>query len=263
MTAAASTIHRHVADEALHSTWLDADRGITVYLPPGYAAGARGPVLYLHDGQNLFDADRAHIPGEPWRVGETADALIAAGRIPPLVIVGIDHGGPARIAEFTPTPGKDGLGGRADRYARFVVDEVMPFVAAEYGVQADAADTGLGGSSLGGLVTLVMAQRYPERFGRLLVMSPSVWWDRKIVLAIVGSAGSAGSTGSKPRVYLDVGLKEGRATVRNTRLLRDMLPHAHYVEDPEGDHSERSWGRRFGAALEFLFGPLGRNDQES
>jgi enterochelin esterase-like enzyme len=256
--AAASTIHRHVGTEALHSTWLDADRGITVYLPPGRdAAGPACPVLFLHDGQNLFDPDRAHIAGEHWHVAETADALIASGRIPPLVIVGIDHGGPARIAEFTPTPGKDAMGGRADRYGRFVVDEVMPFVAQAYGVRPAAEDTGLGGSSLGGLVTLVMAERYPNRFGRLMVMSPSVWWDRKVILGAVGAAGLAS------RVYLDVGLREGRATVRNTRLLRHLLPRAHYVEDPDGDHSERSWGRRFGEALEFLFGPGAASDQGS
>jgi len=122
----ASTI-RH---EAVHSTWLEAERGISIYLPPGYneASERRYPVLFLHDGQNLFDPARAHIAGQHWQVAETADRLILAGDVEPLVIVGIDHGREARIQEFTPTPGRRRVGGRARYYTRFVTDEVMPLV---------------------------------------------------------------------------------------------------------------------------------------
>jgi enterochelin esterase-like enzyme len=248
VTAATPTIHRH---EALHSTWLDADRGISVYLPPGYdEAAGRYPVLYLHDGQNLFHPDRAFIPGEHWRVSETADALVGRRLVQSLVIVGIDHGGPDRVAEFTPTLGGRAGGGRADRYSRFVIDEVMPFVAERYAIRTNGRGVGLGGSSLGGLVTLVMALRYPERFDRLMVMSPSVWWDGRVVLRMLHDQ----PIGPDVRIWLDVGRAEGRMTVRNTRVLRDALPGSHYVEEPLGDHSERSWARRFGDALEFLFG---------
>src|ERR1035441_8536801 len=97
----------------LHSTCLPSGRRVTIYLPPGYEDEPREryPLLVLHDGQNLFEGDRAHVTGEHWRVGETADELVAARRIPPIVIAGIDHAASDRIFEFTPTRGARGDGG--------------------------------------------------------------------------------------------------------------------------------------------------------
>jgi len=265
----ASTI-RH---EAVHSTWLEAERGISIYLPPGYdpQAPARYPVLFLHDGQNLFDPARAHVAGQHWQIGETADRLILAGQVEPLVIVGIDHGGDARVAEFTPTRGRGRTGGRARDYGRFVLNEVMPRIFREFAVRQDAASIGLGGSSLAGLVTLVMALDAPGRFGRLMVMSPSVWWDRAVILKkLVDSRASEGSF-AESSLWLDVGLGEGVSTVRNARRLRDVLRAGtvlhtggaggwlRYVEDADGDHSERSWARRFEQALSFLY-PAARRE---
>jgi len=103
---------------------------------------------------------------------------------------------------------------------------------------------------LGGLVTLVMAMRFPDRFDRLMVMSPSVWWDGRVILRMLRDQ----PIDRRVRIWLDVGRAEGRMTVRNTRFLREGLPDARYVEEPLGDHSERSWARRFGDALEYLFG---------
>src|SRR6187397_1813234 len=105
----------------LHSYPLPDHRQLTIYLPPGYENDnqRRYPVLYLKDGQNLFDPARA-FGGEPWRVHETATALIEAGAIEPLIIAGIDNSGSNRINEYTHTPDRKRGGGYADAYAAFV-----------------------------------------------------------------------------------------------------------------------------------------------
>jgi hypothetical protein len=106
-------------------------------------------LLILHDGQNLFDPDRAHRPGHTWQVAETAATLIEEGRIPPVVIAGIDHAEEARLLEMTPTEGNRPGAGQAARYGRFIVEELMPFLEAEYHVDTRAGSLALGGSSLG------------------------------------------------------------------------------------------------------------------
>ena len=264
MTAATSALSRH---EGFHSTWLDADRDLTVFVPAGYASTAGPyPLLLLHDGQNLFDPARA-FGGETWKVAPTADALIAAGTIPPIVIAGVDHGGDARVREYTPTADGQPGAGQVGRHARFLTEEVVPFLARQYAVRTDVDGLGLGGASLGGLATVGVALAAPGRFGRLIVMSPSVWWDRRAILRQLRRT----PLEPRPRTWVDVGLKEGAKTVRDARDLVDRLdPHSggsrdgppaddrnadqvRFVIDPEGDHSERSWARRFGAALAFCF----------
>jgi predicted alpha/beta superfamily hydrolase len=245
--------------EGFHSEYLPDDRNVTVYLPPGYDSNAeeRYPVLYLHDGQNLFDPDAAFNKGEHWRVGETATALIEAGRITPLIIVGIDNAGPRRLHEYTPTHDRRRGGGGADAYGRMIVDELKPFIDASYRTLTDAHSTGLGGSSLGALVSLYLGLKYPDVFGRLAVMSPSVWWDRRSILRNVRDANP------KPqlRIWVDIGTREGRHHVDNAQLLRVGLIKSgwvegddlHYEEVPGGTHSEGAWAARLDRVLEFLF----------
>jgi enterochelin esterase-like enzyme len=242
----------------LHSTCLPSGRRLTIYLPPGFVEDppVPYPLLVLHDGQNLFEGGRAYIPGEHWRVGETANDLIDAGLVPPVVIVGIDHARKARIREFTPTPGSRRLGGDAAEYASLVVDDVLPDVRKQYPVRRDRAGLSLGGSSLGGLVTLYIAAMHAKVFGGLLVMSPSVWWDRRIILRVLRERPIEPDV----RVWIDIGLNEGTRALTDARRLRDAIDgpeHTgafHYEEDPDGDHSERAWARRLPAALAFLFG---------
>ena len=227
-------------------------RTITVYLPD-VLPSAGAPLLILHDGQNLFEPERAHIPGQHWRVAEAADALIAVGVLPPLVIVGVDHLGEARGAEMTPTMGdRVGMGGAAV-YGRFILDDLVPFLVRTYGVRADADGVAMGGSSLGGLVTLAIARQFPNRLGRLLVMSPSVWWDDRVILRRLRRVGLH----PRPRVWLDIGRREGARTVTDTRALRDVLiwqtSALRYFEDPDGRHTESDWARRFPTALAWLY----------
>lgn len=265
MTTPLETVPRPHADAYrfhanFHSQFLVRDRHVVVYLPPGYAESAqrRYPVLYLQDGQNLFDGTTSFIYGQDWRVGETADALIRAGAVEPLIIVGIYNAGEKRIDEYTPTTDRRRqIGGKADLYGRFLVEELKPFIEANYRALTDAANTGLGGSSLGGLVSLHLGIKYPHVYSKLAVLSPSIWWDRRVILRKVRGLES------KPelRIWIDVGTGEGRNAVKDAAQLRDALvargwaPEVDlkYHEAVGAHHNELAWAARVGPVLNFLF----------
>lgn len=266
MTDAACTTTEHTitgdvrTHEDFHSRYLEHDRTVIVYLPPGYdpETATRYPVLYLHDGQNVFD--RATSIGEEWHVDEAAERLIAATEIEPLIIVGIYNTGVHRINEYTPTPRPDGSGGGdADDYGRMLIEELKPFVDATYKTRPSAASTALGGSSLGGLLTIHLGLRYPTAFGRLAVLSPSIWWDERVILREVEALRH------KPtfRIWLDAGTAEGEVVLADVRALRDALvakgwvvgEDLAYLEAPGGEHNEQSWGVRVEPMLKYLFPP--------
>ena len=247
--------------EAFESKILGNQRQVTVYLPAGYdeREDRRYPVLYMQDGQNLFDAERAYVPGNHWRLQEAADHAIGERTASPMILVGIDHAGPGRIDEYTPVRDKKHQGGgRAADYARFLIEELKPAIDARFRTLPDAAHTGVGGSSLGGLVSLHLTLAHPDVFGVAAVMSPSVWWSDK---AILGEADAF--QGKAPRMWLDIGGREGLEALRDARTLRDRLQAKgwnedtfQFFEDRRGDHSERAWARRVRQALEFLFPPV-------
>ena len=222
-----------------------------------FARNRRYPVLYMHDGQNLFEPETAFQKGEHWRLGETAAELIAAGRIEPLIIVGISNTGDSRVHEYTPTRDPKLGGGRAGDYGRMIVEELKPLIDRTYRTRSDAASTGLGGSSLGGLVTLHLGFAHPRVFGRLAVLSPSVWWDRRVILKTVRQARS------KPpsRIWLDMGTAEGRKGLDDARLLKAALVglgftpgvDLQYAEYEGATHSETAWAERVAPMLEWLF----------
>jgi predicted alpha/beta superfamily hydrolase len=177
------TLRHHAGIE---SRYLQTRHDLIVWLPPGYeASDSRYPVLYLQDGQNLFDPATA-FGGSHWRVGETLDECIAAGRVRPMIVVGITNAGSRRMGEYTPTRSKKlRKGGKAERYAQMMVREIKPFVDREYRTLKAAAHTGIGGSSLGALVSLTTALTYSRVFGKVAVVSPSVWWDERVILHLV------------------------------------------------------------------------------
>jgi predicted alpha/beta superfamily hydrolase len=252
-------LHRH-----FHSRHLLASRDIIVYLPPNYDAETprRYPVFYLHDGQNVFDAATSYA-GEEWHADEIAEDLIFSGVIEPLIIVGIYNAGMHRIDEYTPTADAQGhQGGKARHYAAMIVEELKPFIDAEYRTLDGPEYTAMGGSSLGGLATLYAGLRHPDIFGKLAVLSPSVWWRNAVILRVVRDHPISGP---KPKIWLDVGTAEGdnpSRTVHDTRRLRDVLirqgwtlgQDLAYHEETNGLHNEQAWAARLPHVLHFLFG---------
>jgi predicted alpha/beta superfamily hydrolase len=241
------------------SRFLDRPRDVVVYLPPGYDEdrSTRYPVLYMHDGQNVFDPATAYVPGQHWRLGEMADLLIAEGRVQPLLVVGVHHTGPHRVHEYTPTRDPRLGGGQARAWGRLLTEELKPFIDARYRTRPERGHTGLGGSSLGGLSTLYLGLRHADVFSRLAVLSPSVWWGRRAILRYVARTRPRPAT----RIWLDIGTAEGRVAVADVRRLRQALVGSgwrdhhdlRYVEAAGGTHSEAAWGDRIGDVLEYLY----------
>jgi predicted alpha/beta superfamily hydrolase len=242
------------------SSVLGRTRNVLVYLPPGYAdeTSRRYPVLYFQDGQNLFDGATSFVPGEEWRLDETAERLIHAGEIEPLIVVAIDHAGRARLDEFGPVrDARHSAGGQAHLYGRMLVEEIKPLIDSEYRTRRGPNDTGLGGSSMGGLVTLHLALHSPLVFTRLAVMSPAAWWGGGAIVRQVDAL-----AGRLPvRIWLDMGTAEGRRALRDVRALRDALIRKgwregrdlRYVEVDGATHAEAAWGARVDQVLKFLF----------
>ena len=244
-----------------HSRFLPDDRDVTVYLPPDYEenAGRSYPVLYMNDGQNLFDSETSFAKERIWQLEKTADAAIQSGEVEPLLIVGIANAEERRVAEYTPTHDWKLGGGEADKYGRLLTEELLPFIAANYRIRPGAANTGLGGSSLGGLAALYLGLKYENIFGKLAVLSPSVWWNHRAILSLVSEA--APKLRAKPRLWLDVGEDEGQRPVADIDLLDRRLrakgwhPGAdlRYERVPGGTHDEAAWSQRVRPMLRFLF----------
>ena len=190
-------------------------------------------------------------------VAETADEVIVSGEVEPLIIVGIANTGDRRLAEYTPVPDWKMGGGEADKYGRLITEELMPFINANYRTQHGLQHTGVGGSSLGGLVTVYLGLKYSDRFSRLAVLSPSVWWNHRSIIGYVNDARPV----HHPRIWLDVGTAEGRRTLSDADLLERRLTaqgwrpeiDLHYERVDGGTHDEASWAERVGPMLRFLF----------
>ena len=246
---------------AFKSRHLSEPRDLIIYLPPGYDDDPQRsyPVLYMQDGQNLFDPSTSYIPGRTWEMREQADQAIEDGEVEPLVIAGIYNTGERRLAEYTHERDWQRGGGEADRYGLLITEELMPWMQRRYRLRTDRASTGLGGSSLGGLVSLYLGLRLAHVFGKLAVMSPSVWWNHKSILGYLNER--APQIWERPKLWLDVGENEGLRTVRDAEMLARRLrangwienQTLHFMRAPEGGHDESSWARRVKPMLRFLF----------
>jgi predicted alpha/beta superfamily hydrolase len=265
--AASSSV---VGDLRLHefeSRLFRNRRMLRVWLPPEYDAERNRqryyPILYLNDGQNLFDK-ASSFAGVEWEVDETADRLIRQEEIPPLIVVGIDNAQRERIREYLPyravnPPVLRPLG---KRYPEFLIDEVMPFLFQRYRIARGPENTGLGGSSLGAIISLFTAIDRPGIFGRLLLESPSLFVSNRRLLRY-----SRAFRQWPEKVFLAMGTHEDgrperdRQVVEDVEELEHILKRAGLGEDrlrvkiAEGAvHNEAEWAKRFPEALEFLFG---------
>jgi len=262
LPAADTTPHPRLRlHRAFPSQVLTDQRDLIVYVPPGYDRHPQRsyPVLYLQDGQNLFDGKTSFIQGRTWQVREQADAAIEAGEVEPLVIVGIYNAGERRMAEYTHEPDLKMGGGEAEDYGLMLTRELMPWIAGQYRVRQDRDSTGLGGSSLGGLVSLFLGLRHAERFGKLALLSPSVWWNHKSILGYLNER--APQIWERPRLWLDVGDREGHKTLLDAEKLNRRLKAngwrtgetLHFEKVHGGTHDEASWAGRVRPMLKFLF----------
>jgi predicted alpha/beta superfamily hydrolase len=200
-----------------------------------------------------------------WGVDETAERLIRGNLIEPLIIVAVANTGEDRMDEYAPTPGvidakakrRKRSRGLARLYGHFLMDELKPYIDRKYRTEPGPEFTGLGGSSLGGLVTLAIGILYPQMFRRLMVMSPSIWWDNFAIYRLVDSIQQ------KPplKIWLDTGTAEPgweqARELRNRLIEKGWKLHKdiQYMEAQRADHSEAAWAARVEPALRFLFPP--------
>lgn len=234
-------------------------RGVWVYYPPTYLenTAAKFPVVYMHDGQNLFDAATA-FGGNEWKVDETMDVAAEDASIREAIIVGPENTSD-RIAEYTPTKSADyPASGNGDAYLAMLIDELKPKVDAELRTLPARETTAMIGSSLGGLISAYAGAKKTATFGLIGAMSPSTWWDGTAILKIV-----AGTTTKPLRVYVDSGDSGASNDDRsNTKLLADAYKSLGFVEgstlkyvvQPGATHSEAYWAQRLPGALQFLLG---------
>jgi predicted alpha/beta superfamily hydrolase len=242
-------------------------RMLRVWLPPRYDApgnaSRRYPVLYLNDGQNLFDRATA-FAGVEWQVDETADRLIRQEVIPPLIVVGVDNAQSERIREYVPYRSFPPpiLRPKGKRYPAFLIDEVMPFVGERYRVANGPENTGLGGSSLGALISLYTVMERPGVFGHLVLESPSLFISNRRILK-----NARHSRKWPAKVFLAIGTREAGREDKDKQVVEDVCKLERSLRDAGLDerrllvkidegasHNEAEWAKRFPDALSFLFG---------
>jgi predicted alpha/beta superfamily hydrolase len=238
---------------------LNNKRSLRIYLPASYEENAakRYPVLYMQDGQNLFDAKTASF-GVEWRIDETVNRLVATGVMDEVIVVGIDNT-PDRIPEYTPCCDPKYGGGKIEAYDAFVVNTVKPYVDRTYRTLPGKDSTAILGSSLGGLAAYAIAQKHPNVFSKAGAMSGSFWWNE-------------GKLMSKPadkvpvRFYLDAGTRDDG--MEDTVRMRDAMVGKGYKEGQDlmfhtaqgGRHNEASWAERVEKPLTWFF-PWGSSKQ--
>ncbi len=242
---------------------LSAARRIWVYLPPGYQDGAsRFPVLYMHDGQNVFETATS-FAGE-WQVDESLDRLCAEGSTSGLIVVAIDNAGSRRLDEYSPfRDARLDKGGAGDAYLSFLVHAVKPFIDRSFRTRPEAASTGVAGSSMGGLISLYAAYRYPSVFSKVAALSPSVDFAHFALARLARRTPAPQGL----HVWLDIGGRESgepredraavEMVVRFHQLLLDRgfaAARTRLVVDPEGAHNEAAWAKRFPEVVTWLFG---------
>jgi predicted alpha/beta superfamily hydrolase len=235
-----------------YSPQLDNRRDVLVQLPASYRRSDRAyPVLYMQDGQNLFDPATSY--AGDWKLGKVMAAAARQGV--EAIVVGIPHMGAGRLDEYSPFEDPGRGGGAADRYLDFLIETLKPVIDQRFRSHRGRNHTGIAGSSMGGLLSLYAFFRPSSVFGFAGVLSPSLWFGGGAIFSVVESAAFAPG-----KLYLDIGALEGPEHVGRARRMRDLLRAKGYrpgrelrwLESRSGRHDEASWGRRFARALPFL-----------
>ncbi len=241
-----------------HSPQLENQRDLLVYLPPSYESSSqRYPVLYMHDGQNLFDNATAY--GVEWQIDETLEQLAQEGL--EVIVVGLPNAKESRGAEYSPHVHSQYGGGKANLYLRFIVETVKPLMDQTFRTQPERTHTGLMGASMGGLISLYGFFTHPKTFGFAGVVSPAFWWTEGTIFGFLASAPKV-----EGKIYMDIGgnenpeLPERRAAYWNDAHRADQILREkgytssdyRFVAELEGIHHESDWARRLPEALRFL-----------
>jgi predicted alpha/beta superfamily hydrolase len=265
-----STVNGDLRIHPLTSRIFNNTRSIRVLLPPGYDApenkSKRYPVLYMLDGQNLFDACLSDVSHAEWQLDETVYRLIREKAIPEMIVVGVDHMGVKRAYEFLPY--RDTLGNpdmeepAGKRFPDFLATEVLPFVDEQYRTLTGHDNTGVGGSSYGGGATLYALMARPQTFGYGLMESPTIWvgmgqlirdtspliaYPRKVFMGFGAAELGEGEGQKKGLALLDLVVANFRAAGYDESGFR-------YVLEQDAKHTESAWAKRLPDALKFLFG---------
>jgi predicted alpha/beta superfamily hydrolase len=239
-----------VEEITLHATKLSRDKSIWIYLPYNYAgSGKHYPVIYMHDGQNVFS--HADSPKRDWFVEDKLNVLHSEA-----IIVGIEHGGSThRIDELTPYKNEQYGGGHADDYLDFLVYELKPYIDSNYNTLADAQNTTIFGSSVGGLISFYALLKFPEVYGNAGVFSPSFWFSEEIFDLIKSVECISG------RIYLMAGDHESKDMIPDLERMEQLILER--VASPSqvfkkiahgGHHNEKLWRHEFSDAYKWLIG---------
>ncbi len=245
-----------ILSEKFEMPQLNTTRRVWIYLPKDYAAsGKKYPVLYLQDGQNLFD-DATSYAGE-WGIDETLNHVFEkTGKAS--IVVGIDNGAEKRIDELSPFKNeKYKNGGNGDNYVKFIVEKLKPYIDKNYRTQTQPKYTFIGGSSLGALISVYAGVKYPETFGKVLAFSSAFWFNDKPLNDFI--AQSKGNF-KKQKYYFVQGAKddvgeqgETQRVIENLKLINVKPKNIFLKIDEDGKHNEAYWRREFEAAFLWLY----------
>jgi predicted alpha/beta superfamily hydrolase len=246
-----STVSKQVSTFIIEAPQLQTNRKIWLYLPKNYETSTKKyPVIYMHDGQNLFDAKTSYV-GE-WNIDEKLDSLNAQ-----VIVVGIENGGEKRLEELTPYKNEKYSGGQADKYLEFIVNTLKPEIDKKYRTKTNAKNTTIMGSSLGGLVSFYAVIKYPEVFGKAGVFSPSFWINRKEINDYMSNSKKLNA-----KIYFLCGDSEGDDNSMITDLNHmELLLNTNRcyclhlnkkVIVKGGQHNEKLWRDGFVAAYKWL-----------
>lgn len=233
---------------------LNRKRTIRLYLPPNYSSGGLFPVIYMHDGQNAFD-NATSFAGE-WKVDEILDSLYTYRGFS-AIVVAIYNDDKERINEYSPWKNDLlGIGGDGDKYVKFIVNTLKPFIDRHYRTLSGRENTAIMGSSMGGLISLYAALEYPDVFGKAAIFSPSLWFSPKMNIYL-----QKYKRKKVQQLYFLAGEKEGVGMVEDLNRTLELLKNAgfddeYYVKTkiaPDGRHAEWFWSREFGDAIRYLF----------
>ena len=245
-----------ILNTAFYMPQLETSRKIWLYLPPDYETSTKNyPVVYMADGQNLFD-NATSFSGE-WQVDETLNNLFNQGDYG-AIVVGIDNGGSERLNEYSPWINiSENAGGKGDEYMKFVAETLKPFMDANYRTKSAPEFNALMGSSMGGLISFYGACEFPNQFGKAGVFSPSFWFaltDEKNYIS------NNTNNISKVKMYFVAGQNESQSMVKDINTIKDLLvtkgmstSNMNSKFDIYGTHSESYWRGEFSAAYKWLF----------